>query len=108
MVAPVDSPPCVRKIALSARLRSTLSRAQPLPWHRAARAAVFIEHLPVDDRIFDALGRHHQAPAATRQIVLHPRALGGAAGVVVEDRDVGGEAGPQASAPLDAEEVGRL
>ena len=41
------------------QFNSALSRAQNLAPHRAAGAAVLVEHLAIHDRVFDALGRHH-------------------------------------------------
>ena len=56
--------------------------------------AVCVEDVAVDDCVLDALGWHHEAAAATGEVVLHARALGRAYLALIEDRDVGGEARP--------------
>src|SRR5271155_2049907 len=90
--------------------RTNLLRACPqnLPRQVARMMPVLVEHVAVDDGVFDALRRHHEPAAAAGQIVLHARALGRAYLALVEDRDVGGQPDLEPAAILDSEEVRRL
>src|SRR5271155_1970657 len=71
--------------------RPSLLRARPQHLSRqvARMTALFVEHVAVDDRVLDALRRHHEAAAAAGQIVLHARALGRSDFALVENWNAG-------------------
>ena len=70
--------------------------------------AVFVEHVAVDDGVFDAARRHYEPTSAAGEIVAHLATSVGADGVVIEDGDVGSETRHQAATVFDAKESRRL
>src|SRR5690348_2912892 len=87
------------------RLRdSRLIRAQDAAGERAVMSsALLVKHLAVDDRGLDSESARHQAASAARQVVQHLGAMAGINRRVVEDDEVGGVAGSDSTAALDAE-----
>src|SRR5208282_2866851 len=81
------------------------SGAQHAARHCAGMLAPLVEDVAVDDGVFDSLRGHYESAASARQIVLHPRALGGADRALIEDGDIGGQTDLEPSAILDAEKV---
>jgi hypothetical protein len=69
---------------------------------------VFVEHLSVDDGVFNTFRLRYQSASAAWQIVTDFRALGGADGVEVEDRHIRRHPGPQHTAISETEEPGWL
>src|SRR5438045_2633211 len=70
---------------------------------RTGRAAIGIDDLSVDDRVFDPAGRHDHALGAARQIEAALAAARRADAFRIEDRDIGSIAEEEAAAAFDAE-----
>src|SRR5215813_14318237 len=81
------------------------ARAQYLPRGRARELPVLPRHHPVDHRVLDAARRHDHALAPAGKIEAALAAVGRADAARVEDGHVGGEAGNQAAAIRDAEDL---